>query len=80
MIEALSPLDLKLNCIKFVRFDDGGMAVLDIVLLYLARVFDHLFCEKVGAVSLLHKGVAFILFVRQHRLHHARLPLLFTGG
>ncbi|MPM70564.1 hypothetical protein SDC9_117519 [bioreactor metagenome] len=56
------------------------MAILDIVLLHLPCVFDHLFSEKVGAVSLLHKGMAFILFILQYGLHHTRLPLLFTGG
>ena len=74
------PFDFELDCIKFVRLDDGGMAVLDIVLLHLARVFDHLFSEKVGAVSFLHKGMTFILFIRQYGLNHARLPLIFTGG
>lgn len=56
------------------------MAVLDIILLYLSHVLDDFFSEKVDAVSFLHKSMAFILFIGQYGLHHARLPLLFTGG
>ena len=54
-----------LNRVKFARFDDGGMAVLDVVLLNLASILNHLLGEEIRAVDLLQKRVAFVFFISQ---------------
>jgi hypothetical protein len=52
-----------LNGIEFIRLDNGGVAVLDVILLNLPCVLDRLLGQEIGAVCLLKLGVAFIFFV-----------------
>ena len=54
---------LILRHVKDLWLDDGRMAVLDIILRYLAFIDLHLFCEKVRAESLLQQGVALVFLI-----------------
>ena len=51
--EVLAPLNLKLNGIKLIRLDNGGMAVFHIILLNLTLVLDHLLSEEICTEGLL---------------------------
>ena len=72
--DGAAALNLKLNGVELVRFDNGGVAFLDIVLLNLPRVLHHLFREEILAEGLLQKRMTFVLLVAQNRPYHGGLP------
>ena len=61
-----TPLHLHLDSIEQGRVDDGGVAVIHIVLRHLALVDLALFRQEIRAEGLLQEGVALVLFVGEN--------------
>ena len=72
-----SPLELRLYMIPFVRVDDGRVAVLNIVLRYLALIDFHFLLEKIHCEAFLKERCALVFLVGEDTLHRRRVLLLF---
>lgn len=76
-----APFHLHLNLLPFPRLDDGGMAVLHIVLGNLPLVDLGFLGEEIHRERLLKQSGALVLFVPQDALHGGPLPDgLFSGS
>ena len=76
-----APFHLHLNLLPFPRLDDGGMAVLHIVLGNLPLVDLGFLGEEIHRERLLKQCGAFVLFIPQDTLHGGSLPdSLFSGS
>ena len=76
-----APFQFHLNLLPFPGFDDGGVAVLHIVLGDLSLIDLGFLGEKIHREGLLKQSRALVLFVPQNALHGGSLPDgLFPGG
>ena len=76
-----APFQLHLNLLPFPGFDDGGVAVLHIILRDLSLIDLCFLGEEIHRKRLLKQCGAFVLFVPQDALHGGPLPDgLFSGS
>ena len=76
-----APFQLHLNLLPFPGFDDGGVAVLHVVLGNLSLVDLGFLGEEIHRKRLLKQSGAFVLFIPQDTFHGGSLPDdLFAGG
>lgn len=76
-----APFQLRLHLLPCPRLDDGGVAVLHIVLGNLSLIDLGFLGEKIHREGLLEQSGAFVLFISQNALHGGSLPNgLFPGS
>lgn len=75
-----APFQLHLNLLPFPGFDDGGVAVLHVVLGNLSLVDLGFLREKIHRERLLKQSRTLVLFVPQDALHGGPLPHGFLAG
>ena len=76
-----APFQFHLNLLPFPGFDDGGMAVLHIILRDLSLIDLGFLGEEIHRKRLLKQCGAFVLFIPQDALHGGSLPDgLFSGS
>ena len=73
-------VDEVLHPVEHLRLNDGGMAVLHIVLRDCAVVLDAFFGEVVGGIAFLEQGAALVFFIRQNGFDRPAVPDIVSGG
>lgn len=76
--EELTPGKFLLNHLKHISRDDGGVAVLHVILRHLAFIDLHRLVQEVGAEALLQENVSLVLFVGEDAQDGVGWPLLFS--